>query len=204
MKKFKAIRLVAVEAILVRENATLSREKLMKMTGVGPAQVTRTIREYRDTFPDSLKFGAAKHYETTDAFTPALLSDSNVKELKKKGSAARLYQALERTAKFDILDAFIDAQLVIKREVVRDDFEKIFGAPPATVTRAIRRARERTGKDLTFDSASGAFKLSGVLKKNVRLFSEESEAATFMADITVLLEANAFAERELDVHVYPA
>ncbi|OUV22847.1 MAG: hypothetical protein CBC55_02085 [Gammaproteobacteria bacterium TMED95] len=197
MKNIRTIRLIAIEAILVGGNASLSREKLMKMTGVGPAQVTRTIREYRDLFPDNLKFGTAKHYEPTDAFAPSLLSESALKDLKEKGETACLYQALERTAKFDVLDAFIDAQLVLKREVVRDDFEKLFGAPPATVTRAIRRARERTGKELKFDSVSGAFKLVGVLKKSVRLLKEDSDASTFMGDVVTLIEANAFAERKL-------
>lgn len=197
MKNIRSIRLIAIEAILVGGNASLSREKLMKMTGVGPAQVTRTIREYRDSFPDNLKFGTAKHYEPTDTFVPSLLSENSIKDLKKKGEAAHLYQALERTARFDVLDAFIDAQLIIKREVVRDDFEKLFGAPPATVTRAIRRARERTGKELKFDGASGAFKLAGVLKKNVRLLKEDSDASAFMKDVVTLIEANAFAERKL-------
>lgn len=197
MKKFKAIRLVAMEAILVAEDKPLNRDKLMAMTGIGPAQVTRTIREYRDAFPENLKYGLSKYYEKTDEFVAHLISSEHLKQLEKEGESARLYQALQRVAQHDMLDAFIDAQLILNRGVKRSDFGAIFGTPTATTTRAMRRARERTGRALEYDADSGVYKLSGVFRKKDRLLADEEAAQMFMEDIKLLDAANTYAEEQL-------
>ncbi|MEG3764931.1 hypothetical protein [Alteromonas sp. 14N.309.X.WAT.G.H12] len=198
MRKFKNLRLIALEACMLSDDKPMKREMLMALTGVGPAQVTRTIREYRDAFPSNIKYGASKYYEKNTGFTAYLIDEKNQKELAKKRHGARLYQALERVSKYDIVDAFVDAQLLLNKSVRRRDFSDIFGIPTPTTTRVLRRARERTGEELAFNFDFGTYDLSGPLREDVRILQDEAAAQTFMEDIEFLGKASEYADAQLE------